>query len=99
MFLGGGRNQRLDLSGAGELFVEYRRSETDPSGNPPFALDMVYFNTDFVQGGFRGQIAEDVGLTLRLGHVAVRHLMDNQTLRQPRAIPAQARASCYRPEI
>lgn len=39
--------------------------------NPPFALDMVYFNTDFVQGGFRGQIAEDVGLTLRPGHVAV----------------------------
>ncbi|MBU7579912.1 MAG: TonB-dependent receptor [Porphyrobacter sp.] len=80
-------------TGAGELFVEYRRSETDPSGNPPFALDMVYFNTDFVQGGFRGQIAEDVGLTLRLGHVAVRHLMDNQTLRQPAAAPAQARAS------
>ncbi len=78
---------------AGELFVEYRRSETDPSGNPPFALDMVYFNTDFVQGGFRGQIAEDVGLTVRLGHVAVRHLMDNQTLRQPRAVPAQARAT------
>jgi iron complex outermembrane receptor protein len=78
---------------AGELFVEYRRSETDPSGNPPFVLDMVYFNTDFVQGGFRGQIAKDVGLTVRLGHVAVRHLMDNQTLRQPAAVPAQARAS------
>jgi len=80
-------------TGTGELFVEYRRSETDPSGNPPFALDMVYFNTDFVQGGFRGQIAEDIGLTVRLGHVAVRHLMDNQTLRQPRAAPAQARAT------
>ena len=80
-------------TGAGELFVEYRRSETDPSGNPPFALDMVYFDTDFVQGGFRGAIAENIGLTLRLGHVAVRHLMDNQTLRQPAAVPAQARAS------
>ena len=80
-------------AGPGELFVEYRRSETDPSGNPPFALDMVYFNTDFVQGGFRGQIAEDVGLTLRLGHVAVRHLMDNQTLRQPAAPPIQARST------
>jgi iron complex outermembrane receptor protein len=80
-------------TGAGELFVEYRRSETDPSGNPPFALDMVYFNTDFVQGGFRGQIAEGVGLTVRLGHVAVRHLMDNQTLRQPTALPMQARAT------
>ncbi len=80
-------------TGAGELFVEYRRSETDPSGNPPFALDIVYFNTDFVQGGFRGQIAENVGLTVRLGHVAVRHLMDNQTLRQPAAAPMQARAT------
>lgn len=80
-------------TGAGELFVEYRRSKTDPSGNPPFALDMVYFNTDFVQGGFRGQIAEDIGLTVRLGHVAVRHLMDNQTLRQPAAAPMQARAT------
>lgn len=80
-------------TGSGELFAEYRRSETDPSGNPPFALDMVYFNTDFVQGGFRGEIAEDVGLTVRLGHVAVRHLMDNQTLRQPAAAPMQARAT------
>jgi iron complex outermembrane receptor protein len=80
-------------TGAGELFVEYRRNETDPSGNPPFALDMVYFDTDFVQGGFRGEVAEDVSLTLRLGHVAVRHLMDNQTLRQPRAAPPQARAT------
>lgn len=80
-------------TGAGELFVEYRRSETDPSGNPPFALDMVYFDTDFVQGGFRGELAEDVSLNLRLGHVAVRHLMDNQTLRLPAAAPPQARAT------
>lgn len=79
--------------GAGELFLEYRRSETGPSGNPPFALDMVYFDTDFVQGGFRGELAEDVSFNLRLGHVAVRHLMDNQTLRQPAAAPAQARAT------
>jgi len=80
-------------TGPGELFVEYRRSETDPSGNPPFALDIVYFNTDFVQGGFRGEIAEDVTLNLRLGHVAVRHLMDNQTVRRPAAPAMQARAT------
>lgn len=69
--------------GPGEFFVEYRRSETDPSGNPPFAMDIIYFNTDFLQAGFRGDLADDVHLDLRLGHVAVRHLMDNQTLRQP----------------
>ncbi|MCR9180496.1 MAG: TonB-dependent receptor [Erythrobacteraceae bacterium] len=78
---------------SGELFIEYRRSETDPSGNPPFALDIVFFDTDFVQGGFRGEIADDVMLNLRLGHVAVRHLMDNQTTRQPAAPPMRARAT------
>ena len=80
-------------TGPGELFIEYRRSETDPSGNPPFALDIVFFDTDFVQGGFRGDIAENVKLDLRLGHVAVRHLMDNQTMRQPAAAPMRARAT------
>lgn len=79
--------------GEGEVFVEYRRSETDPTGNPPFALDIVYFDTDFVQGGYRGPIADDVELDLRLGHVAVRHLMDNQTTRQPPAPDMKARAT------
>lgn len=99
--LAGGTSFERDLygavaglrTGAGELFVEYRRSETDPSGNPPFALDIVYFDTDFVQAGWRGEIAREVALDLRLGHVAVRHLMDNQTLRRPLAPPAQARAT------
>jgi len=76
--------------GEGEIFAEYRRSETDPSGNPPFAMDIIYFNTDFVQGGYRGAVAENVHLDLRIGHVAVRHLMDNQTLRQPPAPNARA---------
>ncbi|WP_169816544.1 TonB-dependent receptor [Altererythrobacter ishigakiensis] len=80
-------------TGPGELFVEYRRSETDPTGNPPFALDIVYFDTDFIQGGFRGEIAPDIYLDGRVGHVAVRHLMDNQTSRQPAAPPMRARAT------
>ena len=80
-------------TGNGELFLEYRRSETDPTGNPPFFLDIVFFDTDFVQGGFRGEIADDVQLTLRLGHVAIRHLMDNQTTRDPVAPPNRARAT------
>lgn len=80
-------------TGPGELYVEYRRSETDPTGNPPFALDIVYFDTDFVQGGFRGEIADQVHLDLRLGHVAIRHLMDNQTTRQAAAPPMMARAT------
>lgn len=76
--------------GEGEVWAEYRRSETDPSGNPPFAMDIIYFDTDFVQGGYRGELSDNVHLDLRLGHVAVRHLMDNQTLRQPPAPRARA---------
>ncbi|MXO71579.1 TonB-dependent receptor plug domain-containing protein [Alteraurantiacibacter buctensis] len=77
--------------GQGELFAEYRRSETDPSGNPPFALDIVYFNTNFFQAGWRGDLADNVGLQVRLGRVTVGHLMDNQTLRRP--VAAVPRAS------
>ena len=80
-------------SGEGEFFVEYRRSETDPTGNPPFALDIVYFDTNFLQAGYRGQLTDDLHLDLRTGHVAVRHLMDNQTTRQPAAPSMLARAT------
>jgi len=80
-------------TGSGELFLEYRRSETDPTGNPPFFLDIVFFDTDFVQGGFRGEIADEVQLTVRLGHVSIAHLMDNQTTRDPVAPPNRARAT------
>lgn len=80
-------------TGPGEIFAEYRRSKTDPTGTPPFALDIVFFDTDFVRGGFRGEIGKDVRLDLQLGHVAVRHRMDNQTIRQPAAPPMRARAT------
>ena len=80
--------------GGGELFAEYRRSETDPSGNPPFALDIVYFDTDFMQAGWRGELADDLGLQVRVGRVAIAHLMDNQTLRRP--VAAVPRASFAR---
>ncbi|MXO87635.1 TonB-dependent receptor domain-containing protein [Alteraurantiacibacter aestuarii] len=79
--------------GEGEVFAEYRRSETDPSGNPSFAMDIIYFNTDFMQAGYRGEVADDVSLNLRIGHVAVRHLMDNQTLRSPAPSAMMARAT------
>tara|TARA_A100001391_G_scaffold46046_2_gene27164 strand:- start:41910 stop:44018 length:2109 start_codon:yes stop_codon:yes gene_type:complete len=69
--------------GEGELFAEYRRDETGLTGNPPFAMDIVYFDTDFVQGGYRGEVADGAYVELRYGHVKVRHLMDNQTLRKP----------------
>jgi iron complex outermembrane receptor protein len=79
--------------GDGELFAEYRRSETDPTGNPQFPMDIVYFNTDFVQGGFRGPVAPDTNIEVRAGHVTVHHLMDNYSLRRPQPAAMQARAT------
>lgn len=76
--------------GGGELFAEFRRSETDPSGNPPFALDIVYFNTSFLRAGWRGDLAQDLALQVRVGRVTVGHMMDNQTLRRPAAAVPRA---------
>jgi iron complex outermembrane receptor protein len=79
--------------GEGELFAEYRRSETDPSGNPAFPMDIQYFNTDFLQGGYRGSIADDIAVELKLGHVSVSHLMDNYSLRDPDPVMMRMRGT------
>lgn len=73
-------------SGPGELSVEYRRSETDPTGNPPFAMDIIYFNTDFIRVGGKLALSDRLTLETHLGQVSVRHKMDNNTLRPAPAV-------------
>jgi len=80
-------------SGSHEVTLEYRRQETDPSGNPPFPMDIVYFNTDFFRATYAGPLGDGVGLELSAGHVDVDHLMDNHSLRLPPSDPARYRAS------
>lgn len=79
--------------GEGELFAEYRRNETDPTGNPAFPMDIEYFNTDFLRGGYSGQLTGNIGFSLMLGHVSVRHLMDNYSLRDPDPAAMSTRAT------
>ncbi len=79
--------------GDGELFAEYRRNETDPTGNPAFPMDIVYFNTDFFRGGYTGELSEQVALDVSIGHVSVRHLMDNYSLRDPDPAAMRTRAT------
>ena len=79
--------------GDGEIFAEYRRNETDPTGNPAFPMDIQYFNTDFLRGGYSGQLTEKIGLKLMVGHVSVRHLMDNYSLRDPDPAVISTRAT------
>lgn len=79
-------------TGGNRLSLDYRRQETGPSGNPPFAMDIDYFHTDFVRAGFDGKIGT-LPFDLTLGFTDVRHGMNNYALRPPPASPAQYRYS------
>lgn len=74
------------------LTLDYRRQETEPSGNPPYAMDIDYFHTDFARLGFDGTIGT-LPFNLALGFTDVRHGMDNFSLRPAPANPAQYRYS------
>lgn len=75
----------------GEVTLDARRQNTGPSGNPPFPMDILYFDTDFARLGY----AKDIGgirLQAQLTYADVAHLMDNFSLR-PAPTPASQRAS------
>ncbi|WP_203292043.1 TonB-dependent receptor [Maricaulis parjimensis] len=67
-------------SGRHELALDLRRSETGPTGNPPFAMDIRYFDTDMAQIRYRGDF-DTVRLELRAGWNDVDHAMNNYDLR------------------
>ena len=67
-------------AGNQEFFLDARRQETGPTGNPPFGMDIRYVNTDIARAGWRGQFAEmDIALTVSGADVA--HAMNNFSLR------------------
>lgn len=74
-------------AGPGELSLEYRRQETGRSGNPPFAMDIVYFHTDFGRIGFEGDLADGIRLEAHADYAGVSHRMNNY---QERPAPALA---------
>lgn len=75
----------------GELGLDLRAQETGPTGTPPFALDILYFDTDFARLSFASPAESAVRLEASLGHTRVEHGMDNFSLR-----PAPAMASMRR---
>lgn len=79
-------------AGSGELSLEYRRQETGHSGNPPFAMDIIYFHTDFVRLGFEGDLADGVRLEAHADYAGVSHRMNNFELR-PAPTTAMTRQS------
>ncbi len=65
---------------AGEFTLDLRRQNTDPSGNPPFPMDIQYFNTDFARVGYENDFG-NVRLSVNINYSDVAHLMDNFSLR------------------
>lgn len=64
-------------TGSGELSIEYRRQQTGRSGNPPFAMDIIYFNTDFARLAFEGNLSDRVRLEAHASYAGVSHRMNN----------------------
>lgn len=65
---------------AGEFLIDLRRQNTDPSGNPPFPMDIQYFNTNFARVGYENDFG-GVRLRANINYSDVAHLMDNFSLR------------------
>ena len=82
-------------AGPGTVSFEYRRQETGTSGNPPFAMDIIYFHTDFARLGFEADVADGVQLAAHADYTAVRHRMNNFTLRPAPATAMQRETDTY----
>ncbi|MEZ5937878.1 MAG: TonB-dependent receptor [Hyphomonadaceae bacterium] len=63
-----------------EVTLDLRRQNTGPSGNPPFPMDIQYFDTDFAKAGYNVTVGD---LTFHVGvnYMDVSHLMDNFSMR------------------
>ena len=98
--IGGSQHERL-VYGAGlgfrtgvhEVSLDLRRQETGATGNPPFAMDIRYFDTDFARLGYRGDW-DGVSVNAHLAMADVAHAMNNFDLR-----PAPAMAAMYRESL
>ena len=78
-------------TGLGAFTLDLRRQNTEPSGNPPFPMDILYFDTDFARIGYANEVG-GVRVEAHVHSVDVAHLMDNYSLR-PAPLPALQRAS------
>ena len=75
----------------GEFTLDLRRQNTGPSGNPPFPMDIQYFDTDFARLGYANDFG-DLRLEASVHYTDVAHLMDNFSLR-PAPMPLMQRAT------
>ncbi|WP_334160620.1 TonB-dependent receptor [Phenylobacterium sp.] len=67
-------------SGGHEFALDLRRQHTAPTGNPPFPMDIRYFDADFARLGYVGSHG-DLRLEAALSYAEVDHAMNNFDLR------------------
>ena len=77
----------------GELGLDLRRQETGPSGNLPFAMDIVWFDADFAKLSYATPDLGGYRLEASLGLNDIDHGMNNFGLRQAPAMPSMLRLS------
>lgn len=75
--------------GGHEFSLDLRRQNTGPSGNPPFPMDIRYFDSDFVRLGYASEIGE-AKIEANLSYADIAHGMNNFDQR-PVASPMRAR--------
>lgn len=78
--------------GGGEVTLDLRHQDTGPSGNPPFPMDIRYFETDFARLGLTGDLGS-LTLSAALHYTDVAHAMNNFDLRP--APPAMLMRETY----
>jgi iron complex outermembrane recepter protein len=78
-------------AGVGDFSLDLRRQNTGPSGNPPFPMDIQYFDTDFARLAYAAEMGA-VSLEASVHYTDVSHLMDNFSMRPSPGMMA-ARAS------
>ncbi|MBO6796881.1 TonB-dependent receptor [Maricaulis sp.] len=80
-------------SGAHEIALSFRRNETGPTGNPQFAMDIRYVDSDFIEFDHDMSLA-GWDVSTRISWNEVEHAMNNFSLR-----PAPASMMRFRETI
>lgn len=77
-------------AGGHEIGLDLRRQETGPSGNPPFPMDIRYFDTDFARLSYAVELGE-ARFEANTSYADVSHAMNNFDLRAAPADPTRFR--------
>lgn len=77
----------------GDLGLDLRRQETGPSGNLPFAMDIVWFDADFAKLTYETPQSGTYRLEASLGLNDIDHGMNNFGLRQGPTMSSMKRLS------